>query len=132
MFADLVESQCQSRVLLAGDSNDGVAPADGSANKGYETEQGTVIGTGNPDDTHGLVQLEHSAVEGGLLDGPAVLVAIRGSREEAANGNRDLSRCGSRGHAWGKARQKQYYKNILISKQYYNRNSMTKFITKLL
>lgn len=68
VLTDLVHVQRQERVLLARDDDDRVGPADGGCYERNETEKRELIGTGDADDAHRFVQLDHRAVQLGFLE----------------------------------------------------------------
>ncbi len=82
----LVEVECNQRVLLAGDNDDGVAANDGRGKERYESKERELIGAGNAEWANSLVHLDSGTVEGRLLYSPSILVGISTPVEEAVDG----------------------------------------------
>ena len=59
----LVEDKGKQRELLAGHDDHGVAPDDGGREQRHEAEQRVVVGTGDADDAHWLVDLDSGAIQ---------------------------------------------------------------------
>lgn len=81
----LMHCHPESGVLFTGYHDDGVAPRYGSCHQRHKGQQRVAVGTGDGDDPHRFVQLEHSTVERGLLHRTSVFVAVGSPHEQPAD-----------------------------------------------